>query len=166
MKNSPVLESKFVARRILVRRSSNPADCKILLSLSRTAANRVLKPERPRAERTPLISALIRSSSDVPSSALISKKARNTAGTCCWCFASHKDVNTPSGKIGEPGDKGDSGEWSSALFEGLRGRLTASSVDGDCARGAAFRYGSAYVFDKISFSHWSLKVPRHTYSPD
>jgi hypothetical protein len=28
--------------------------------------------------------------------------------------------------------------------------LTASSADGDCARGAAFRYGSAYVCDNIN----------------
>ena len=166
MKKRPVLESKLVARRILVRRSSNPADCKMLLSLRRTAANRVLKPDRPRAERTALMSALIWSSSAVLSSALKSKKARNTAGTCCWCFPSHNDVNTPSGKIGEPGDKGESGECSSALLEGLRGRLTASSADGDCARGAAFRYGSAYVCDNINLNHRLLKSRRHAYSPD
>jgi len=150
-----------------VRRSSNPAPCKMLLSLSKTAANRVLNPDRVRAERTPLISAFIWSSSDVLLSALKSKKVRNTAGTCCWCLASHNDVNTPSGNIGEPGDKGDNGECKSALFEGLRGRLTASSADGDCARGAAFLYGSAYVYNKISHEiRRSLKVRRRTYSPD
>ena len=75
-------------------------------------------------------------------------------------------MNTPSGKIGEPGDKGESGECSSALLEGLRGRLTASSADGDCARGAAFRYGSAYVCDNINLNHRLLKSRRHAYSPD
>jgi hypothetical protein len=167
MKKSPVFESKLVARRIPVKRSSNPAACRILLSLSKIAANRVLNPERLRAERTPLISALIWSSSAVLLSALKSKKARKTAGTCCWCLASHNDVNTPSGNIGEPGDKGDNGECKSALFEGLRGRLTASSADGDCARGAAFLYGSAYVCDKVSHqARRSPKVRRRTYSPN
>jgi hypothetical protein len=60
-------------------------------------------------------------------------------------------VKTPSGNIGEPGDKGDSGECSSALLERLRGRLKDSSVDGDCASGAAFLAGREYVCDKVNF---------------
>jgi hypothetical protein len=38
------------------------------------------------------------------------KKFITAAGTRFWCFVTHKGVRRPSGKVGEPGDKGDMGE--------------------------------------------------------
>jgi hypothetical protein len=43
------------------------------------------------------------------------KKASNKAGICDWCLLSHNGVKSLSGKIGDPGDRGESGECSSTF---------------------------------------------------
>jgi hypothetical protein len=43
-------------------------------------------------------------------SAVKGKKLMKAAGTKFWCLVTHKGVKIPSGKVGEPGERGDIGE--------------------------------------------------------
>lgn len=130
MKNNPVLESRLVSLRILDSLSSSSGACRMLRSLSRTTARRVLNPERLSAVRMELMSALSCSSALWESEAEMLKKARSRAGTLCWCLLSHRGLKTPSGKTGEPGDRGERGECSSVL-DGLLLWTGSPSDDGD-----------------------------------
>lgn len=73
------------------------------------------------------------------------KKLITAAGTSSWCFVTHNGVRSPSGKVGEPGDKGEIGEWSTydvlAAGELLSGSLVGL-VGGELWGGVAFRGGS------------------------
>ena len=141
MKKKPVFESKLVTFRIEASRSSSSDAWIMLRSLIRTAANLVLKPERSNEFRMALISFLS-CSSELLSCAEMLKKQMNSEGTCRWCFVNHSGVITPSGKIGEPRDRGDNGECNSVLRGGLFCWFCSPSVDVGCGMGAAFRGGN------------------------
>lgn len=67
------------------------------------------------------------------------------AGTSSWCFVTHNGVRRPSGKVGEPGDNGEMGEWRTYGVvepEGVPSGSIVGLVGAEVLGGLALRGGS------------------------
>ena len=75
------------------------------------------------------------------------KKLITAAGTSSRCFVTHNGVRRPSGKVGEPGDRGEMGECSAReTLDPDELVLGSMGLDGGEVRGgSAFLGGSLIV---------------------